>query len=1137
MDLRLYRRKFLQYLLPVIVLLSASSALASLRRREEFAFAGPSSQPVQQHQQPVIFTFGYGGLVDTYVTALYVGNSIYLPVHTLFNDLKIDNHLNLPEGTISGFYIKQSDKYRIDFHRLTAKIGGKTFSFDSTEFVKGSVDFYVLPRFFKKLFQLKFSVDMNRLAIDLQTSLKLPIITNYQRSVNLQYQTQPLGIFRPQAPLLYPRDWSFLNGGVLDYSLGSYYSGTAPSYSFDFLGGAELLGGDIEGTLAGDVTDTQTTIYTKEMHWRYVFDSTRAITSVSLGNLFSNGLNQYDFRGIQISNEPVQLRRFFGRYAFNTTVQPGWETELYLNGERVGFAKANAFGNVHYEIPLIYGSSYLQLKAYGPSGQYREIDRRLQIPFNLIPKGEFDYTINAGKMTNSSSNLVQVNASYGITNWLTDEIGADYQQSPYFNKPVPYNSLTMRVGSPYLLTLKAAPSMLYEASLDAVYASQASLTLTAEQYARNRLYNPSGQYNQLSGTAYIPLSFGSDMLNLELAGDGQTYYDGNQTLTYSGGLAASASRLNLSVNYTGSYQEYAGQKSIGKTLSGALLYSFFMGSGPLSFLNGMLAGVTVDYDLGTKSVTTVRVDASQYIGNVLSIQFAMNGDLLNHNTSFNLQFTFDLPFIQASSSASIQGTSRNSTQFISGSVAYDSHYGKFLFNRVQWAGQSAVSMRMYLDNNQDGKYDKGDELIKDGDIVLRQAASTNLFTSGIIRAWDLLPYTRYSADIQSGSLRNPLWMPVRKSFSFITDPNVYKPIDIPFYTAGVIEGSVRRLVKGKERAVPGIDVVVIATHGLFRKTISAFNDGSLYYVGVPPGDYRIYVDPSQAEALGDQSIPKYRDFTVKSKKAGDFIKGLTFILKSAPAPEKLPEKQVEAIKATRYLIQLGAFTTRPRADRFASEIRKKAMRQIYVRYNAKARLYCVQLDTMKENIEAYELQQDLIYNRGIRDAFVMILPDSDVIYTFSVRLGFYRTLRQAEDAESEARDILGLKPWISYSSPLRLYEVVAGKFKTERMARALIEKVKRFRDFRRASLLVSGRYFIPRYAVLMKEFRRYDLAETFARHLFDDRGIDALIDFDSATLKFRVYSIPTPYQESSESLLKELRSLKLFKALRIIRVD
>ncbi len=1141
MDYRSFCRQSLRLVLPITAFFLASVVSATPRAgKNNSSDPEPAGFSTPVHQQPVIFTFGYGGLVDTYVTALYAGNSIYLPVHTLFNDLQLDNHLDIRKGTISGFYIKESDKYTISFDRLTVHVGGKKFTFDSTDFIRGPVDFYVLPAFFRKMFKLDFSLDMNRLTILLKTTLKLPIISSYQRKVNMQYQTQPLGIFRPQAPLEYPRNWSLLNGGVMDYSLGSYYSGSTPSYSYNFLAGGELLGGDIEGTLSGEMVGKQSTIYTKEIHWRYVIDSTRVITSFSVGNLFSNGINQYDFRGVQITNQPVQLRRFFGSYAFDANVQPGWQTELYLNGERVGFAQANAFGRVHYDIPLVYGSSYLQLKTFGPSGQFEELDRRLQIPFNLIPKGEFDYTINAGKLSTSNSNLVQVNASYGLTGWLTEEVGADYLQSPLFNKPVPYNSFTMRIGSPYILTLTAAPSMLYESTLEAVYPSQASVNLTYYHYYKNGLYNPSGELNQLSGTVYLPFPFGTNMLDLDFAGNGQNYYGGSKTLSYSGGVEASVSRFNISFNYTGSYQAYASQSpAIGKTLTAALLYSFFLGNGAFSFVNGTLAGLTADYDLGSNSITTVRLDLSQYIGNAVSAQFSVNGDLLNHDISFNLQLTWDLPFMQASSSTTVQGGQRNSTQFVSGSVGYDSHYGEFLFNRVQWAGQSAVSMRMYLDNNQDGKFDKGDVLIKNGDIVLRQAVSSDLFTSGIIRAWDLLPYTQYSADIQSGSLQNPLWMPVRKSFSFITDPNVYKPIDIPFYTAGVIQGSVKRVVKGRQRAVPGIEVIVEAIHGKYRKTISAFNDGSIYYVGVPPGDYKIYVDPSQVSALGDTSAPMYRDFTVESKKSGDFIKGLSFVLSAPPPPAVVAarEKKAAAIRAMRYMIQLGAFSERDRARLFASELQRRIGRVVHVRYNPKSSLYAVQLDTMKEGEEAYRLEQRLIYDYGIRDAFVMVLPDSNVRYTFSVRLGFFRSLSDAERFASESRAMLGMKTRLGYNSPLRLYEVIVGAFGNETDAQNLLDKVRTFRQFRRAELLFAGRYIVDRYAVLLGEFDNYRSALAFASGLFDRRGIDALIDFDSTTLRFEVYTTPTPYRKTAKSLMNELETLKLFKSMKIISVQ
>ena len=107
-----------------------------------------------------------------------------------------------------------------------------------------------------------------------------------------------------------------LNGGVLDYAISAFRGASGTSYSYNLNAGAQLLGGDIEGAINGGYSGGMSTIYSKQVHWRYTIDSTRAITSVSLGNLFSNGLVQYDFRGIQITNTPVQIRRLFGNYAF-----------------------------------------------------------------------------------------------------------------------------------------------------------------------------------------------------------------------------------------------------------------------------------------------------------------------------------------------------------------------------------------------------------------------------------------------------------------------------------------------------------------------------------------------------------------------------------------------------------------------------------------------------------------------------------------------------------------------------------------------------------------------------------------------------------------------------------------------------
>lgn len=79
--------------------------------------------------------------------------------------------------------------------------------------------------------------------------------------------------------------------------------------------------------------------------------------------------------------------------------------------------------------------------------------------------------------------------------------------------------------------------------------------------------------------------------------------------------------------------------------------------------------------------------------------------------------------------------------------------------------------------------------------------------------------------------------------------------------------------------VPGLKVQVARINGTFRKTIPVFRDGSLYFMGVPPGWYTANVDSTQLRILGLQSDPGIMAFVIRITKEGDYVGNLDFILR------------------------------------------------------------------------------------------------------------------------------------------------------------------------------------------------------------------------------------------------------------------
>ncbi|MFZ1082528.1 MAG: SPOR domain-containing protein [Candidatus Kryptoniota bacterium] len=1052
------------------------------------------------------------------------------------------------DSTAKGFFVSANTPYEINFSTCIAKIGEQEIHFDKSHVIIKELDFYLLPSLFAKIFGLDFLVDISSLSLTLTTNAELPIVKEYEREVRRNYSLVSPVAQLIQAPLEYPRNRSLLNGGVVDYSLTAYGGNNQDSYEYNFTGGAEILGGETEGSILGNITTNSVQPYSSNLTWKYVFDSTRYISYGALGNLNSDGLTQFGFRGGQVSNEPATLRTVFGTYPIYAKTNPHWEVELYLNGQFIDFATADANGNAHFTIPLVYGSSFIQLKYYGPNGEFEEQDSRLQIPFTFVPTGQVNYTVSGGKLNNTDYDLISSNVVFGITDWLTDKIGMDYVDDPIFSKPLFYNSAYVRLGSEYTWSIDAAPMAFYRSTFNALYPSQASFDLSYYRYENNLLYNPSDQLQQAQADVYLPFSISNSVLGLRLAGTGQQYVSGEKTYSYSASVNSSVAQVNASVGYTESFIGYSGSSVVQSYgLTAIFLYSMFFGQGTFSFMNGSLADLTMRYGVLKNSLDDINFELSKNVQRYVRVGITVERDYVNKITSFNLQIIADLPFTRSTTTAQTQNRTSWYTENVSGSVGFDGNYGHFLFSDIPWVGNSAASMRLFVDNKGDGVFEEGDEVIKEGMVTLRQAASYETDNAGVIRDLNLLPYTQYSADIDLASIKNPLWIPKEKSFSFITDPNSFKRIDIPFFAGGIVDGTVLKIEDGTATAIPGLILEIKSVNSDLQKTVNVFGDGSFYYMGLPPGEYEAYVDSSQLAILDLESDPPILTFQVKPTKEGDYVEGLKIFLKeknktetgqlieTTPAKPSLPPPEQPALVAGGYLVQIGAFTTRNRAAKAASAAMKNTGQKLIVSFNSTCNLYVVQTDTFMSRQAALN-ELDLFWNMfDFGDAFVVSAAGERSPYLFAVQLGRFRSMGAAAKFAKRVRRKIGSVPIIKYSGSLKTFSVLAGPFETEDEAQKLSINLKKNHTRGNALVTIYGASETqPTFRVQLGTFSNAGSANEFAHEFRTQTGSMALVDFDSKEMKFKVF---TPaYQTNAEAItaLAKIQSYKDYRKARAV---
>jgi cell division septation protein DedD len=80
----------------------------------------------------------------------------------------------------------------------------------------------------------------------------------------------------------------------------------------------------------------------------------------------------------------------------------------------------------------------------------------------------------------------------------------------------------------------------------------------------------------------------------------------------------------------------------------------------------------------------------------------------------------------------------------------------------------------------------------------------------------------------------------------------------------------------------------------------------------------------------------------------------------------------EAVK--KFVVQIGAFTTKDRADERAEFAKKKLSREIIISYSEEFKLYVVQLTPFATKAEAESVKKELWKTKDFKDAFIVVLP-------------------------------------------------------------------------------------------------------------------------------------------------------------------
>ncbi len=843
--------------------------------------------PGHGREDDFMFIFRHPAVGSYYVNAIYGNGQYYLPIGELFGLLCI--HLEKTEkDSVLGGTFPGNSKYEIDPQELVIVSGRTRHKLEKADIYIGEMDLFLTPEVFETCFGLRFSIHLNTMGLVLQSDHPLPV-EERQHNVRARDElnrTQPDMV---DYPMLFPRERRVMGAGVVDYALGIGSNGHQQTFNYTLAGGVEVFGGDLQGSVYGRHSAGGLRQDIANIRWRYVLDDNPYLTSLQAGQIHTTGLHQHRITGFALSNEPIMPRRVYDNYVVDGTTTPESEVELYVNNRLVAYTQADELGYYRFDYLLNYGTVRLSTRIYKPSGEIVVQENQLQLPYTFLPRGTIAYNIQGGRANRTAATFespggyaIHGDVAYGVANGVTTMLGVEYlsgEMNPHY-----YTSVSARLLGQYLLNVDLVPGYFYRANSSVYFSSSRSVNASFAGFEGRSHYNPRGARHETVVNVNMPFFIRSFQSGLRFGAEHQDFDFGSTT---SGRIDASIrfNRLQLRLNYRERLWR-ASERNSGfenGLATAAVTYNVMRSPDIATVLRGISVRVQADYHVQSMKVRNVSLQLSRSIARRGRLQIHAQQNLYSGVSSIRASLNIDLnPMRVASQYAARSNGYGDLQQNFTGSLLFDTKQNSILMANRRQVGHAAVSVMAFIDENGNGRHDQGEQKVPLNNMQLDQGAVAIAGKDTMLRLTQLQPYWKYNAMLTQGSISDPILVPLYTEFSFVTDPNRFKRLEIPLYRSGTISGYVLMANNETELGLGGVRLMLKDQKGKMVKTLRTFSDGSFFAMGVIPGTYHIEIDAVQLNFLDKYSSPRVKTLTVKPLADGDLVENIIFRLVDSP---------------------------------------------------------------------------------------------------------------------------------------------------------------------------------------------------------------------------------------------------------------
>lgn len=821
------------------------------------------------------------GIGSAEIPAVVKEETAYLSITDVFNFLKIKNQPSENNDSISGFFISQDAVFLIDKKKNRILFRDKVFQLGPEELVKMETGLYLRTDYFNKVFGLNCQFNFRSLSVNVTSKAELPAIREMRQQMMYQNLNKLKGNI--QADTTIGRSKALFKFGMADWSVVSTQRLRNVNDSwFNLTMGGTFAGGEATVSLNYNNYARQQLSPThpdsnivrpfdqRQQYYRLRFVNNERpwLRQVIAGKIFTPTISSLfaPVVGVQITNSPTTYRRSYGTYTLSNFTDPGWTVELYINNALVDYTVADAAGFYTFQVPLVYGNSQIRLRFYGPWGEERFQEENINIPFNFLPKNEFEYTASAGVAEDTiNSKLGRVQVNYGATRNITVGAGVEYLSSIRGANTLPFATTSMRIAANLLFSGEYTHGVRARGILSYRSRSNLQAELNYTKYKKGQtaiIYNWLEERKAIISKPFMTKDF-SLFTRLTL---NQIILPGSYYTTTEWLMSGAVFKVGTSLSTYGIFVKDENP--------------FFYSNLALTFRVPWRIMLTpqAQYEYNSHRFMAIRCEAGKYLfrNGYLNVSYEKN--YRNGITNFGIGLRYDFSFAQIGFSVWRNNNLTTLVESARGSIIHDGRSGYSGTNSRSSVGSGGVVFVPFLDLNNNERHDAGEprvdglQLKYNGGRMIRSLRDTS------IAILDMEPYSAYVFELESKGFENVSWQIRKPAVKVMIEPNQLRRIDVPVSVLGEVSGIVYLKEDTLLREQGGIKICIYKSDSTLVKCILTESDGYFNYMGLAPGDYVVQPDAAQLKKLKLKTQQPAYDLHISSRKEGDVIDDIEFIL-------------------------------------------------------------------------------------------------------------------------------------------------------------------------------------------------------------------------------------------------------------------